>query len=160
MKKFIDRFPTIFSVAVFAISMPLILGGLYLLLYKLPFNWASAIKYTLTLLAVSVTCFCVYRKIPFTLQCKGFFKGLFTFGLVGLICAVMAFVFSYNTPDMTPSVSTVIGFIFYNLAIAVSEEFLFRGVIFTQMLDSWENKKGFIWGNNRVVRNIRVKTFS
>lgn len=145
MKKFIDRFPIIFSIAVFAISMPLIWGATYPLLYKLPFNWASAIKYTLTLLAVIVICFCVYRKIPFTLQCKGIFKGLLTFGLVGLICAVMAFIFSYDTPDMTPSVSTVIGFILYNLAIAVSEEFLFRGAIFTQMLDSWKNKKGFIW---------------
>lgn len=145
MKKFINRFPILFSVTVFAISMPLIWGALYPLLYKLPFYWASAIKYILTLLAVVVICFCVYRKIPFTLQGKGLFKGLFIFGLVGLICAVMAFVFSYNTPDMTPSVSTVIGFIFYNLVIAVSEEFLFRGVIFTQMLDSWKNKKGFIW---------------
>ena len=145
MKKFIDRFPVIFSVLVFAISMPIIWGATYPLLYKLPFYWASTIKYTLTFLAVIAICFAVYRKIPFTLQCKGLFKGLFTAGLVGLICAVMAFVFSYNTPDVTPTVSTVFGFIFYNLAIAFSEEFLFRGVIFTQMLDSWKNKKGFIW---------------
>ena len=145
MKKFIERFPIIFSVAVFAITMPLIWGATYPLLYKLPFYWASAIKYGLTLLAVIIICFPVYRKIPFTLQCKGLFKGLFTFGLVGLICAVMAFIFSYFDPDTTPSVSTVFGFIFYNLAIAFSEEFLFRGVIFTQMLDSWKNKKGFMW---------------
>lgn len=145
MKKFIDRFPVIFSVATFAISMPIIWGALYPLLYKLPFYWASAIKYTLTLLVAVAVCFAVYRKIPFTLQGKNLFKGLFTFGLVGLICAVMAFIFSYNKPDVTPSASTVIGFIFYNLAIAVSEEFLFRGAIFTQMLDSWKSKKGFIW---------------
>lgn len=145
MKKFIDRFPILFAVAVFAISMPLIWGALYPLLYNLPFYWASAIKYTLTLLVVVAVCFCVYRNIPFTLQGKGLFKGLFTFGLVGLICAVMAFIFSYDAPDMTPSASTVIGFIFYNLAIAVSEEFLFRGVIFTQLLDSWKSKKGFIF---------------
>lgn len=145
MKKFIDRFPLLFSIAVFAISMPLVWGVLYPVLYKLPFYWASAIKYILTLLVVVVICFCVYRKIPFTLQGRGFFKGLFTFGLVGLICAAMAFIFSYDTPDTVPPVSTVIGFIFYNLAIAVSEEFLFRGVIFTQMLDSLKNKKGFIW---------------
>ncbi len=145
MKKFIDKFPIIFSLAVFALSMPLLWGGLYPLLYKLPFYWASAIKYTLTLLAVIVICFCVYRKIPFTLQCKGLFKDLCTFGSVGLICAVMAFIFSYNSPDTTPSVSTVFGFIIYNSAIAVSEEFLFRGVIFTQMLDSRKNKKRIIW---------------
>ncbi|MDE7453341.1 MAG: CPBP family intramembrane metalloprotease, partial [Clostridia bacterium] len=145
MKKFIDRFPVIFSVLVFAITMPVIWGATYPLLYKLPFYWASAIKYTLTFLAVIAICFAAYRKIPFTLQGKGLLKGLFTAGLVGLICAVMAFVFSYNTPDVTPSVSTVFGFVLYNLAIAFSEEFLFRGVIFTQMLDSWKNKKGFIW---------------
>ncbi len=145
MRKFIDKFPIIFSVATFVISMPLVWGALYPLLYKLPFYWASAIKYTLTFFVVVAICFVVYRKIPFTLKCKKPFNGLFTFGLVGLICAVMAFIFSYNTPDTTPSVSTVFGFIFYNLAIAVSEEFLFRGVIFTQMLDSWKNKKGYIW---------------
>lgn len=145
MRKFIDKFPFVFSVAVFAVSMPIVWGATYPLLYKLPFYFASAIKYTLTLLAAVAVCFCVYRKIPFTLECKGLFKGLFTFGSVGLICAVMAFVFSYDTPDITPSVSTVFGFILYNLAIALSEEFLFRGVIFTQMLDSRKDKKGFIW---------------
>ena len=145
MRKLIDRFPILFSVLAFAISMPLLWGALFPLLYKLPFYWASAIKYALTLIAVIAICFCVYRKIPFTLKCKNLVKGLFTFGLVGLICAVMAFIFSYDTPDIAPSVSTVIGFIFYNLAIAVSEEFLFRGVVFTRMLDSWKNKKGFIW---------------
>lgn len=145
MKKFIEKRPVIFSIAVFALSMPIIWGAMYPLLYKLPFYWASAIKYTLTLLVVIAVCFAVYRRIPFTLQYKGMFKGLFIFGAVGLICAVMAFIFSYNTPDVTPSASTVIGFILYNLAIALSEEFLFRGVIFTQMLDSWKNKKNFIW---------------
>lgn len=145
MRKFIDRFPIMFAVAVFALSMPLMWGAFYPLLHKLPFYWASTIKYTLTLLVVVAICFIFYRQIPFTLQFRGLFKGLFTFGLVGLICAVMAFIFSYNTPDITPSVSTIFGFIFYNLAIAVSEEFLFRGIIFTQMLDSWKAKKGFIW---------------
>ncbi|MDE7394666.1 MAG: CPBP family intramembrane metalloprotease [Clostridiales bacterium] len=145
MKKFADKFPVLFSIIVFAISMPLLWGATYPILYKLPFYFASAIKYALTLLLVIAICFIVYRKISFTLQGKGLFKGLFTVGSVGLICAVMAFVFSYNKPDMTPSAGTVIGFILYNLAIAVSEEFLFRGVIFTQMLDSLKNKKGFIW---------------
>ncbi len=145
MRKFIDKFPITFSLAVFALSMPAVWGALYPILYKLPFYWASAIKYTLTFLAVVAICFVVYRKIPFTLMCKNFFNVLFTFGLVGLICAVMAFIFGYSTPDTTPSVSTVFGFIFYNFAIAVGEEFLFRGVIFTQMLDSRKNKKGFIW---------------
>lgn len=145
MRKTINKFPILFSLAAFAVSMPIVWGALYPLLYKLPFYWASAIKYSLTLFAAIGICFAVYRKIPFTLQCKGLFKGLFTFGLVGLICAVMAFAFSYDTPDTTPSASTVIGFIFYNLAIALSEEFLFRGVIFTQMLDSWKDKKAFLW---------------
>ncbi len=145
MRKIVEKFPITFSVAVFALAMPIVWSALYPLLYKLPFYWASTIKYTLTLSVVIAVCFAVYRKIPFTLQVKGLFKGLFTFGLVGLICAVMAFIFSYNTPDMTPSVSTFFGFILYNLAIAVSEEFLFRGVIFTQMLDSWKDRKGCIW---------------
>ncbi len=145
MKRFIDKFPTLFSLAVFALSMPLVWGAMYPLLYKLPFYWASTIKYTLSFLSVVAICLVVYRKIPFTLQCKGLFKGLFTFGSIGLICAVMAFVFGYNSPDVAPSVSTVFGFILYSLAIAVSEEFLFRGVIFTQMLDSRKDKKGCIW---------------
>ncbi|MDE7106657.1 MAG: CPBP family intramembrane metalloprotease [Anaeroplasmataceae bacterium] len=145
MKKIVAKFPIVFSIFLFAIAMPLVWGVTYPLLYKLPFYWASAIKYTITLVVVIAVCFIVYHKIPFTLQCKGLFKGLFTVGLVGLICAVMAFIFSYDKPDITPTVSIIIGFIFYNLAIAVSEEFLFRGVMFTQMLDSWKNKKNFIW---------------
>ena len=145
MKNFIQKFPIAYSILLFAISMPIMWGTFYPLLYRLPFYWASATKYTLTLLAVIISCLIIYKHIPFTVRCKSVFKGLFTFGLVGLICAVMAFVFSYNTPDTTPSVSTVLGFIFYNLAIAISEEFLFRGAIFTQMLDSWKDRKGFIW---------------
>ena len=145
MKKIVEKFPIIFSILLFAIAMPLLWGVTYPLLYKLPFYWASSIKYTITLLIVIAVCFIVYHKIPFTLQCKGLFKGLFTFGLLGLICAVMAFIFSYDKPDITPTISTIIGFIFYNLAIAISEEFLFRGVMFTQMLDSWKNKKNFMW---------------
>ncbi len=145
MKRIVAKFPIVFSILLFAIAMPLLWGITYPLLYKLPFYWASTIKYTITLLVVVAVCFIIYHKIPFTLECKGLFKGLFTFGLLGLICAVMAFIFSYDKPDITPTVSTVIGFIFYNLAIAISEEFLFRGVMFTQMLDSWKNKKNFIW---------------
>ena len=145
MKKIVEKFPIIFSILLFAIAMPLLWGATYPLLYKLPFYWASSIKYTITLLIVIAVCFIVYHKIPFTLQCKGIFKGLFTFGLIGLICAVMAFIFSYDKPDITPTISTIIAFIFYNLAIAISEEFLFRGVMFTQMLDSWKNKKNFMW---------------
>ena len=145
MKKFAAKFPIVYSLLLFTISMPILWGAVYPLLYKLPFYWASAMKYTLTLLAVIAACLVTYRQIPFTYQCKNVFKGLFTFGFVGVLCAVMAFLFSCDTPDRTPSVSTVLGFTFYNLAIAISEEFLFRGAIFTQMLDSWKEKKGFIW---------------
>ena len=145
MKKFARKFPILYSILIFSISMPVLWGVFYPLLYKSPFYWAGAMKYALTLLTVIAACLIVYGHMPFTLQCKSLFKGLFTFGLVGLICAVMAFVFSYNKPDTAPSVSTVFGFVLYNLAIAVSEEFLFRGAIFTQMLDSWKDRKGFIW---------------
>jgi len=145
MKNFAQKFPVAYSIWLFAISMPILWGALYPLLYRLPFYWASTIKYTLTLFFVIAACLIIYKHIPFTLQCRSVFKGLFTFGLVGLICAVMAFVFSYHTPDTTPSASTVLGFALYNLAIASSEEFLFRGAIFTQMLASWKDRKGVIW---------------
>lgn len=98
----------------------------------------------LTLFVVIAACLIIYKHIPFTLQCISVFKSLFTFGLVGLIGAVMAFVFSYNAPDTAPSASTVCGFVLYNLAIAISDEFLFRGAIFTQMLASCKDRKGFI----------------
>ena len=145
MKNYAQKFPITYSILLFAISMPILWGALYPLLYRLPFYWASTIKYTLTLLVVITACRIIYKHIPFTLQCEGVFRDLFTFGLVGLICAVMAFVFSYNTPDAAPSASTVLGFVLYNLAIAISEEFLFRGAIFTQMLASWKDRKRFIW---------------
>jgi membrane protease YdiL (CAAX protease family) len=41
-------------------------------------------------------------------------------------------------------ISTVIGCILMNLAVAVSEEFLFRGVILNAFLNSWKTKRNFI----------------
>lgn len=129
MKKTTEQFPIVFSLLAFGMAMPLLWGTVYPLLANLPFYWAGAVKYTLTFCMTTLICFAIYRSIPFPYRCERFFKGLFSFGTLGIICAVMAFVFSYERPDRIPSISTVVGFVLYNLAIAVSEEWLFRGLI-------------------------------
>lgn len=145
MKKRMDRFPVCFSLLAFGMAMPLLWGAVYPLLEKLPFYWAGTVKYMLTFCMTVIICLAIYRNIPFPYCCEGFFKGLFSFGALGIICAVMAFVFSYEKPDTIPSVSTVLGFLCYNLAIAVSEEFLFRGLIGYVLWEGRKEQKRAVW---------------
>jgi membrane protease YdiL (CAAX protease family) len=60
---------------------------------------------------------------------QSFFKDLFTFGLLGLIGSIMPLLFSYDTIDLTPSLTTILSFFLSILMIALSEELLFRIVI-------------------------------
>lgn len=140
-----DRFPVAFSLFAFGLAMPVMWGAVYPLLVRLPFVWAGAVKYTLTFLVAIGICAAVEGEISFWNHRSGFWKGLFSFGLLGMICAVMAFVFSYEKPDMIPSGSMMVGFVLYNLAIAVSEECLFRGLILNVLLDSRKGRKGAVW---------------
>lgn len=141
MEKII-RNPLLFSVIVFLLVMPITWGLLYSVLSKFPQFLGEITKYNLTLIITIIISIIVYKKIPFTLKNNNFLKGLFTFGLLGFICAIMAFIFSYNKIDIIPNVSTIIQYIIYCLIVAISEEFLFRGLIFNSMLIGFKDK---IW---------------
>lgn len=145
LEKTWGKFPVAASVIAFVLTMPLLWGMAMPVLDNLPVYWSGAAKYLLTLIATVLLCFGVFGKIPFSLVCKDFWRGLLTSGSVGMICAIMALIFSYQTPDGIPSFGTITGFTLYSFAIAVSEEFLFRGLIFGRLLESWRDKKRFVW---------------
>lgn len=144
MKKNIYKYPVVFSIVVFALTMLLLWGAIYPLLFPLGETYSGVVKYTLTLILTIVFGFLIYKNIPFTLKCPKFIKGLFSYGSIGLIGAVMAFAFSFNEIDMAPSIEIIIGYVLLNLAIAFSEEFLFRGLILKTLLNAWKDKKDFI----------------
>lgn len=143
--KRVRQFPVIISLLAFGMAMPLLWGVTYPLLTKLPFYWAGAVRYALSFCVTTGISFVIYRGIPFPYRCEEFFRGLFSFGALGIICAVMAFVFSYDKPDTIPTISTMLGFVCYNLAIAVSEEWLFRGLIGNVLWESRKGRKGAVW---------------
>lgn len=64
-----------------------------------------------------------------------------TFGIVGLIGSVMGLVFSFSTLDRAPGWDEVLGLVIYSLLIALSEEVLFRELIFPLFLHSYEEKE-------------------
>jgi hypothetical protein len=146
MKKFIlKKMPLLFALLLFALAMPLAWFLLNLLVAPLGSVWSGAMDYGLTIVIVVGICFFCFRELPFPLKGEHFFKGLFTFGLLGIIVAVIAFVMSYETIDLTPTLSDFLGCLLLNAAIAVSEEFLFRGVFLNVFLNAWKGKKGFVW---------------
>lgn len=144
MKKYIENHIVLFNIIAFIIAMPLVWGITYQLLDGLSDNWHGTIKYSLTAVITLIIMYAVWSKSIFTLRCPGFFKGLISFGLLGLIGALGALVFSYDTVDTTPTVAAVIACVLCNLAIAVSEEFLFRGLILHSALKVFTGKSNRI----------------
>ena len=59
--------------------------------------------------------------------------------------AIGAFFFSRDVIDLTPNALTILACIAFNLAIALGEEFLFRGVILHAMLRAWKDKRNYIF---------------
>ncbi len=141
----IKKIPLLFAILLFAVAMPLAWFLTNLATSSLGSIWSGVIDYSATLIVVLAVCFLCFKELPFSLECRHFLKGLFTFGLLGVLIAVVAFAMSYDTVDMVPALSDFIGYLFLNLAVAVSEEFLFRGVFLNVFLKGWEGKKGFIW---------------
>ena len=128
--------PIIYSLFVFAIAMPFIWGILNPLFIKMPEYYGGAFKYFLSLLSSLGLCFALDKGIKFSLKNKNFLEGLFSYGLLGIICAVAAMVFSYSPIDHSTTPIKVIGYILYCLMIAMSEEFIFRGMILHRFIQS------------------------
>jgi membrane protease YdiL (CAAX protease family) len=124
--------------------MPVAWGVLCPVTRLLDSLWAGTIQYTVTAILSIVFMYCIWKTSLFSFQCKHFWKGLFSFGLLGVLGAIGAFIFSRDMVDLTPTAFTIIGCVALNLAIAVSEEFLFRGVILHSMLRAWQDKKHYI----------------
>lgn len=126
MIRIVRKYPVAFSIIVFAFTMLIPWGALYPLLSKLPYYWGFFVKYMLTfVLSIGLTLL-IYKKIPFSLKNPSYIKGLFTFGLLGIICAIIAFFSSMQKIDRTTNFLEIFSFVLYIIAVVLSEEFLFR----------------------------------
>ena len=129
------------SILFFLISMPLIWGTIFPLLEGMEKVWQGVIKYGLSALVAWLIIQFIWQGEKLLGMQSSFWRGLFSFGLLGVIGAFGAFFFSRDTVDVMPSAMTILGCILMNLAIAVSEEFIFRIAILNYMLKAWQDKK-------------------
>lgn len=131
--------PYFYGIAVFAITMliPWAIG--YKFFCFLPGYYGGALKYGVSLILGIGCVYATEGKLNFSIQNKEFVKGLFSYGLLGLICAIAAAIFSYSPVEHGTTLMILEGYILYNMMIALSEEFIFRGVILHKFLDRHTN---------------------
>jgi len=132
-------------IAVFVIAMPLAWLALVPLTRQLDGAWADAVRYTATAVLTLLLMRLVWKRAVFSFCCPSFARNLFTCGLLGLIGAAGAFFFSYETVDTAPGAGAVCGVLTMNLAVAVSEEFLFRGVALNVLLRAYSAVKNPVY---------------
>jgi len=141
MKNVIEKYPFISGIILVILTMVLPWGLMYPLSNYLDTYLYGGLKYLASLVIAALLIFLIYKDMPFEIK-KGFtIKALFTFGLLGIIGAIMPLLFSYEEVDITPTALTIVEFIFYVLMIAVSEEFIFRVVILNLMLKKFSLSK-------------------
>lgn len=131
--------PFLYSIVVFAITMLLPWGVAYRLFCLLPGYYGGALKYGVSLVLGVICVYATEGKLNFSIQNEKFMKGLFSYGLLGLICAIAAAIFSYSSIEHGTTIGIMVGYILYNLMIALSEEVIFRGVILHKFLDKGTN---------------------
>lgn len=142
---YLKKHVVLLSFIVFIVTMPLAWLLIQPVTHLLTDNWANTVRYTATAFLSIASMYFIWRRPIFSFRNSNFFKGLFTFGLLGLIGAVGAFFFSRDVIDLSPTFTIVLSCILLNLAIAVSEEFLFRGVILNAMIRVWGNSKSCVY---------------
>ncbi|MCB9498783.1 MAG: CPBP family intramembrane metalloprotease [Bacillales bacterium] len=140
MKKATEKHPILSSIIFLLVSMGLVFLLLYPLSFVLPIYWYKTIKYGVSLIVTIAVMYLIYGKFSFSLKSPLFFKNLFTFGLLGFIGALGALFFSYQTIETLPSLSFFFAFLLSTLFIALSEEFLFRGLILGVLVRGMEDK--------------------
>ena len=141
MISIIKKFPITSSVLFFVFTMLIPWSLLYPLLCNLSYYWGFVMKYSVTfILSIAITLF-IYKRIPFTLKNPSYFKGLFTFGLLGIICAIIAFFSSIQKMDRVTNFIEVFSFVLYIIAVVISEEYLFRGLLLGLLLEKYNKTK-------------------
>lgn len=133
-----------FSILVFLLSMPVSWLIILPFIKNWQMEWKRAAEYGMSVIVVLAIASLYWKEMSFSFKCPLFFKGLFSFGLLGVIGAVCAFVFSRGTVDLKPTICQIIGCVMMTLAIAVSEEVIFRGVILHSMLRAWRGREQVI----------------
>ena len=130
--KLTDR-PILLSLLAIGASMPLI--WLFLTpIVRLISPWLRPmVLYSGTLLVTAAFCQECYGKIPFSTDSRGFLRGLFTAGAPGLLLAAGSFAVCWQKPQAFPGWGPVLGFLGTCVLIALSEAFLFRGLILTAL---------------------------
>ncbi|WP_167957730.1 CPBP family intramembrane glutamic endopeptidase [Anaerosporobacter faecicola] len=145
MKKWANTHTILFGVIVVILCMPVIWGITFPILKPLEKGYNWTIKYGLSALCALGIAYGAFQGKLFSLHAKGFWKGLISFGLLGVLGAIGAFFFSGGEVDLSPSIPTFLSYITMNFAIAISEELIFRGIILNHMLHALKNRKGLVW---------------
>ena len=141
MRELIKKYPVISSILFFVLTIMIPWAILFPLFNDLPYYYGYAIKYALTLILSVLATLFVYKKVPFSLKNKNYLKGLFSFGMIGLICAFIAFFCSMSKIDRRTNFNEVFSFVMYILFVALSEEYLFRVLILGILLNRYGHDK-------------------
>lgn len=146
MKKFVYKHVVAFSTILFIVSTPLLWYLLDIPLNAIGMNYqySLAVKNMTSAVVVIVFMRCILGKCILSFKGEHFFKYLFTFGLVGLIGSLGAFIFNFSGIDMKPTAFAIIGYLAMNLAIAFNEEVVFRGIILNTMRKVWDGQSKVI----------------
>lgn len=144
IENFVEKHVIIFSILLFVVTMPVAWGILYPICIPKGLLFYNAVKYTASAVVAMLFMKLFWKKNVFTFENKGFFKGLFTFGLLGVLGAIGAFFVSGNVVDMKPAFFTILTCVWMNFAIALSEEIIFRGIMLRTMLNVWKDKEKFL----------------
>jgi membrane protease YdiL (CAAX protease family) len=111
---------------------------------KVNYQYSLALKNMASAILAIVFMHIVWGKDLYNLKGNHFFKSLFTFGLVGVIGSLGAFIFSFGEIDLKPTAFVIIGYILMNLSIAFCEEVLFRGIMLNLMKKVWAGQEKVI----------------
>lgn len=139
-----EKRPLLFSFAAFLGATFIIWLFLTPITRLVPYYFGETVKYMGTFLVAAGICQERFGGFSPGRGNGSFLKGLFTAGSVGLICAACAFFFSYSAPRQFPGIGVVLGFLCCCLGAAISEEVLFRGLIFSVLRKSFSLKKAIL----------------
>lgn len=143
MKEFVYNHVIIFSLILFITSTPLLWYLLDIPLNTIGMNYqySLAVKNMTSAVVAIIFMRFIWGGYFFSFKGKHFFKSLFTFGIVGLIGSLGAFIFNISEIDMKPTAFAISGYLAMNLAIAFNEEVVFRGILLNTMQKVWDGQK-------------------
>ena len=140
------REPRRFAVLLVAVCFPLVwlLSTLIPLGEWLGFEYLVALRHGVSLLLAVLLSRACFGPWHVPLRWRHYFRVLFSYGLLGIAGSVGAFFMGRPTIDRSPGLWEVVPHLAMNLAIAVNEEFIFRGIVLYALLGAMRGADGEI----------------